>query len=313
MVIKIDGGKPPHKNTQSQLIMLLSTFEDLYRYADKKSFNNELRKFRDEYDKLAKDRHYVSKATYGVDFTRFLAILRAIYALGYTHFKYFDINILNEHLKCSIGTFLIMLDCTTYFNITKSIIKGNIVKPTWYRNENYQRIREKIDKLMNSDEFNDERVRECTGVRELGLFNDLKTNEEEFYKQSCGESKGACTNIDDESDPMDICEMDDRIDSNNPNAMNIDQCRNKISDNKQELDKILLWLEAERKNPRNNGIEASLVPTALHGNNNSNKQNGETWIHERDDWISKSKSNIGHAGGSKKKGGKRKLKSYKFN
>ena len=37
MVTKIDGGKPPPTNTIPQLIMLLSTFEDLYRYANKKN------------------------------------------------------------------------------------------------------------------------------------------------------------------------------------------------------------------------------------------------------------------------------------
>lgn len=313
MATKIDGGKPPPPNTIPQLIMLLSTFEDLYRYANKKNFNNELKKFRDEYHKLTEDRHYVSTATYGEDFTRFLAILRAIYALGYTHFKYFDANMLNEHLKCSIHTFLIMLDCTTYFNITKSIIKGTIVKSTWYRNENYQKIKKKIDDLMNSDDFNKDRVTECTGVRQLGLLNDLKTNEEEFYKQSCGDNNDVCTNIDDESEAMDICTNEDRLDSNNPHAMNIKgQCGNKISENKKELDKILSWLNAKKEKSINDGIEASIVPTGLHSSSDKYiKQDGQTWTREGDIWVKGTK--MGLAGGSKKKGGKRKLKSYKFN
>ena len=32
------GGKPPNKDTEKQLIILLSTFEELYVYADKKKF-----------------------------------------------------------------------------------------------------------------------------------------------------------------------------------------------------------------------------------------------------------------------------------
>lgn len=280
MATKI-GGKKPDSSNEIKLIELLSNFEELYQKTNKQIFNKELSKFRDEHSKLIFNRHYVSNESYGQDFLRFLVILRAIYALGYTKFKYFNTNVLVDNLKCSLHIFLIMLQSSTYFNTTDSTIKSVMIKPSWYRSEEYRKFMKEIEKIRKEEEEKDysnytDRVKYCTAVSAVGLLEDLQKIEQEFYSELCKEKNMNNNHEESDADHMDLCIDDDDTQYN-------------ILDDKNHL--IAMNLK---------GAPLSTVGAHLSTVGNvSFLPNG---------------NNIGLAGGeSKKKGGKRKLKSYKFN
>jgi hypothetical protein len=186
MAIEKGGAKPPD-DTKIHLIKYLIEFEKLYQNIDKKLFNSQLAIYREEHQKLMENRYYESKVTYDIEFNRLLLIIRLIFALGYTKFKYFDENILNEYLKCSLKLFILILSNAPYFNKTDSLIKATMLDARRYRMKNYFKFMEKIEELDDNDY---QRISDCTNIRNKGLFNEIQMMEEEFNEDNMDMSDG---------------------------------------------------------------------------------------------------------------------------
>jgi hypothetical protein len=156
-----------------------------------------------------------------------------------------------------------------------------MIKPSWYRSEEYRKFMKEIEKIRKEEEEKDysnytDRVKYCTAVSAVGLLDDLQRIEQEFYSELCKEKNMNNNHKESDADHMDLCIDDDDTQYN-------------ILDDKNHL--IAMNLK---------GAPLSTVGAHLSTVGNvSFLPNG---------------NNIGLAGGeSKKKGGKRKLKSYKFN